>query len=413
MREAMIRYASATLLVATAVLSQGLHAGNPSVVNEQTVDQLVRALGDKNFKVRDSAARRLTELEAIPDLVNALKSSDPEVARLARKILDDLQRSATLRSLDHLRREAIRGEASRVIERFARWNGPDNDESSWQIIIDFAWDIADRAIKGHPAQDQFWPVGRSPIKSTNQYSPKKFDGQVVYLHSNERVTYSKPLTGYVRANGIVFKSGSNPRGVFVSCDGMELQRDLLFHSIVLVVGRARFDSQLFNSIVICDGDVELGSGLSNSVVIASGSVKYLDAVGSSVIVSSSSISTPDKRRAPVSKVVFRENEPNPFGFAKWFTTAEAGLDVATEKGGVRVEKLRVGKLPAKSGLKVGDLVLSLDGTKIDSTEKFRQRLLRGVVNEHCILMVKRDDRIFDIKLDFRAEELAAKQKKDR
>lgn len=395
------------VMVFTLIVPAELFAADRTTPDSQTIERLIADLGDKNFKVRDEAVRRLIELEPTSALKVALKSVDPEIARLAAKIMDNLDRLATARSLEKLRKETAEGASSRAIDRFARWKGPDNDEAAWQVVIDFAWDVANRATKNHPTENLFWLKDRSPPKNTKPYGPK---GLVDYVYSENRLALSKSITGFVRADGIVFKPGAKPIGVVVTSDGFEMGLELEYNTIILVAGSLRCGASLFNCILICDGEVELRSSVAGSIIVANGPVKYTSSIVGSVIVSSGTISSV---RKSIDRSVLRENEPNPFGFVKWFTPAEVGLEVATDKDGVRVERLQEGKLPTESGLKVGDLIVTLDGIKIDSTEKFRQRLLRGVVNERCILMVKRDDRMFDIKLDFRAEELAAKQKKDR
>src|SRR5262245_1953429 len=82
-----------------AISPFSLQAADPVVADEEKVKALIRELGDRNFKVRDNALRRLTELEPIEALRKALKSDDPEIARLAARILDDLDKAAIVRSL--------------------------------------------------------------------------------------------------------------------------------------------------------------------------------------------------------------------------------------------------------------------------------------------------------------------------
>ena len=97
-------------------------------------------------------------------------------------------------------------------------------------------------------------------------------------------------------------------------------------------------------------------------------------------------------------------------FVKWFTPSDIGLEVAG-KNTVTIAKLHDGKLPAKSGLKVGDQINAVDGSKVESAETFRRRLLRGVVNERCTLTVRRGDANLDVLLDFRADERAKEKAK--
>ena len=164
-RTFMLRTVLAIMGLAIAALSPS-RADERSPANEETINRLIDDLGAKDFKVRDAAARQLTDLEgtAIPALLKAQKSADAEVARLAERILDELDRAATRRSLDLLREEAKRGEASRVIDRFARWKGSEKDAESWQIAIDFAWDVAKRATKSNSALYERWLADKQMVK---------------------------------------------------------------------------------------------------------------------------------------------------------------------------------------------------------------------------------------------------------
>lgn len=397
------------LVIVTHLMVNGtiprVRAMGPTADDEKVVERYIRELGDKDFKVRADAVRRLTALEPYSALVRALKANDAEAARLAAQILNDLDRAATVRSLQKLPQETARGEVSRVTDRFARWKGPENDEKAWQINIDFAWEVANRAVKDFANEKQFWK-DRYPPRSTKPYGPK---GQVEYLYSKDALTASKSIIGFARADGIIFKRGAKPMGVFVSSNGLELGRDLVVNSTFLIVGALRCDATISNCILICDGAVELQSSVLNSVIVANGPVKYSSSVAGCTVISTSSIIA--TTRGSADRSVLRENEPNPLGFIKWFKPSEVGIEVVAAKDAVRVERLHDGRLPLKAGVKMGDLVTAIDGTKIESTETFRRRLLRGVVNERCNFTIKRGDSKMEVFLDFRAEERAKQNEK--
>lgn len=384
---------------------------NEAAAEEPEMEKLVRDLGSKDFRVRQSAMRRLTELEAVDALRQALKSDDPEIARLADRALKDLERSGWPRFVQKLKQESADGKASLAIDRFVRWNGPADDVASWQLMIDFAWDVANRATEKHPALVDGW-LSRSkvlPIQTTKQVSSDRGQKEL-FIRAHQPVTISDRFSGFVRAAGIkIERPGFTHRSVFMSSDGMESDSSL-HQSIILVAGPARIRGAC-HTILICDGDIEDAFVISGSVVIANGSVKCRSA-GNSVIVAAGTITSKYKRDDPLNaQTIWIENEPNPFGFIEWFSTAEVGLEVAAAKGSVKVAKLHDGKLPFKAGLKVGDIITAVDGTKVDSPDSFRRGLLRGVVNERCTLTVKRGDMSLDILLDFRAEERAKEKTK--
>jgi hypothetical protein len=377
----------------------------------ELIKGLIRDLGDQNFKVRDTAARALAEIEeAIPALIMARKGGDAEVARLAGRILEEFEKSAIRRSLDRLRIEAGKGEASRVIERFTRWEGPDKDAISWQIALDFAWEVARHSAKAIPSLYERWRADKGMLKSVMDFGPS-----AGFICSKGRLTLERGWDfGFVRANGIVCNFPVQvTQSVLVTSDGFEGQTRV-FQSIVLASGSVLIRSPVFDSILICDGEVELRNPISNCLVIANGAVKCPEAVGDSIIISSVKISADraKKRKAESARSnVYVENEATPFNFVKWFTTGEIGLEVSTATDAVRIDKLHDGKLPSKCGLKVSDLITAVDGGKVDSTETFRKLLRRGSVQDRCVLTVQRDGTPMELTLDFRAEERAAEKMK--
>jgi PDZ domain len=403
------RMALMLIVIALPLLFGEADAAAP---DDPEIEKLVRDLGSKDFRVRQGAGRRLTELEAFEPLRRALKSDDPEVARLADRALKNLERSGSPRFAQKLRREIADGKASLAIDRFARWDGPKDDAASWQLMIDFAWDVVKRATEKHLAPVDGWlsPSTVRLIKTVKQVSPERGQEEL-FIRARQPVTISDRFSGFVRAEGIkIVRHGFTYHSVFTSSDGMKADASIR-QSIILVAGPARIRGAI-NTILICDGDIDDSFTISHSLVIANGSVKC-DIAGQSVIVAAGKITSKYKRDDPLNaRTIWIENEPNPFGFIKWFTTSEVGLEVVAAKDAVRIEKLHDGQLPIKSGLKVDDIVTAVDGTKVDSPDTFRRGLLRGVVNERCMLSVKRAQQNLDIILDFRAEERAKEKAKD-
>ncbi len=381
---------------------------NVAAGEEPEIEKLVRDLRDRNFRVRQSAMRRLTELDAVEALRKALHSDDPEIARLAGLALKDLEKLDVPGSLQKLKREIADGKASLAIDRFARWNGPENDKMSWQLMIDFAWDITKRATKKHPVLISGWFSKREPIRSTKTFDGYRLDPwELLFIHSRNRFVLSELRYGCVRAEGIEAMGRGYLKGVLVSSDGIRLRLGggSQSQSILFISGQASV-TEVSDTILICDGDLQVDRTITTSIVVAK-SVKCFGA-SNSVIAASGSITS---RQAKDPTASWLENEPNPFGFIKWFTVAEVGLEVAAASDAVKIEKLHDGKLPRKAGLELGDVITAVDGTKVDSPESFRRRLLRGVVNEYCTLTVRRGGKSLDVPLDFRAEERAKEKVK--
>src|SRR5205807_1828657 len=126
-------------------------AENPAAGEAETIAGLIHDLGDKNFKVRDAAVRRLTEIDAAETALKApCVSSDCEIARLAGRILDERQKAEIARTLRFIRRELERGEVDRAVERFVAWKGSEGDAVSWQLVMDLGWEVHGRAAELRP-----------------------------------------------------------------------------------------------------------------------------------------------------------------------------------------------------------------------------------------------------------------------
>ncbi|MHB1424724.1 MAG: HEAT repeat domain-containing protein [Gemmataceae bacterium] len=101
-----------------------------TVSNETRIKELVRRLGDDEFKAREEASRQLVMLgpRVRPFLRAALKDSDPEIVRRAQECLERIAQGATATSL---------AAAVRVLARNARAE-PGNDKvNAAAVLLDY------------------------------------------------------------------------------------------------------------------------------------------------------------------------------------------------------------------------------------------------------------------------------------
>jgi S1-C subfamily serine protease len=145
------------------------------------------------------------------------------------------------------------------------------------------------------------------------------------------------------------------------------------------------------SVIVCDGDFTVDL-LIGCVVIARGDVRCKNRAENCRIIASGSVNVGGKEYERSSQI--KQNEPKPLGFVKWFDPADVGVVVESGKDGVRVKKVDETKPFAKAGVKEGDLITVLGGTKAESPDAFRRRLRTAVVmEEELTLELRRDGKI--------------------
>lgn len=382
--------------------------GQPAVEPVSTPDgirALISQLGSSRYQERDQAARRLAQLdESAPFLREAIQSRDEEVARLAKKALAEIRARIRPREICRFQALGKAGHVDRMLAGLVEWDGASDDVGLWQGTLDAVWSLADRAMAADVERDQSKALKESPPRALKQ-TPKELlvePGDAAQAAFGLRLVRT-PTPLRLRDFG----------GAALALESVSVDRRL-DRAIVLAEGPVKCKGTIRNSIIICCSDVEAGIEILNSVIVARGSIKCPLHVKDSILVASGKVDTsrglvPGQRETNC----IREEDATPLGLVKWFTPADVGLEVTPAKDSVRVEKLHDGKLPARAGLKVGDLITAVDRGKVDSAETFRKLLRRGSVQDRCVLTVKRGDETLDVTLDFRAAERDAEKKKDK
>ncbi len=371
-----MKYCLATALLLAGMVRLALPGGQTETLSgggaseEKTIEELVRELGSDRFAVRDAAVRKLMALdEAAPRLREALKSPDPEVARQAALILDELARRRAGRLLEKAKRLAEAGEIDLLVETLVRERGLE-EEASLQVVTGLAaklvelgkppFTTTDRQRRDERGMGDF----RRYIAAIN---PQRVAGRAPVIHeAGQYMVRGEEVT--VRANisnSLVLSSGS-------------VRTEIIISSVIFAGGDVSVRA-LNNAVVVCDGDFTVRETAHRCLVVARGSVVCLeDMIYDCVVFAGKDVRTPKKSYPTISRSQVKENEPAPWGFVKFFDPARAGITVkdVEEGGGVRVEAAAPGKPFAQAGLQAGDLVVAVDDTPARSAEAFR-RLLRG------------------------------------
>src|SRR5262245_58880095 len=111
--------------------------GNEPAPPEPDAAQLVRDLGSADFETREAATRRLLEWETPPPALRAaLKSGDPEMARRATRIINEITRREENTAFGKLTEFARRGEIDRLAELLVRRPKWADEDACWQALVD-------------------------------------------------------------------------------------------------------------------------------------------------------------------------------------------------------------------------------------------------------------------------------------
>lgn len=334
---------------------------------QKIIEQLVEQLGSKEFKVRDDAARKLREMDdALPLLERILPTAELEVRRRAELLIAVIRQRMTEQAIQRilalLKERAIEDVIDDMVLNKAA------DDSTWRALLALSDGICDGANKDSGKR---W---RLPLDFLKFPIVIKGEHAEQYQLSNERL-----LADTFTCDGFISKS-------IVFCRGRVSVRTGIADAIVFANGdvRVKYDvypGTIMGCLIVCEGDL-VAHTVHNSIVITRGTVKELGTKSNSVII---------------------ERAQNPLAFLKLFETAQAGIEVSTDKVGVRVDKVDGEKVFGKAGVKQGDLILEVGETKIASADQFRilvRRALREKTEQ--LLKIQRAGQILEMKVQFAA-----------
>ncbi len=400
----MTRFLLSCTLPALGVLAT-LGLASPAVPRPSTqaeppaeVAELIRQLGDKRPAVREAATRRLLELKnAAPALRAALKSPDPEIARRAAWILEELGRRPGRQALARLTEHAKNGELDQAVELFVWRSQWDDDKACWQVLTDLAADLIERGRKEFgaavPPSHKLLPVGDFS-RYLKVGRPPFFVGSHAFPAKVRRGNGE----GFVlRGKDVVVQAGAESAALIACAGSLQLRSGQLFYSVIYASGPVEMN-YLHNSVLVCDGDLKLRT-ISSSLVIVRGDVHCTSSggVGNSLVIMSGRFHL--GKYAELAKTAdLRERQTKFLDFVKFFEPSQAGIAVEAAKSGVRVKTVEASKPFAKAGLQVGDVITAVDKQATADPEIFRRQLRSALAREAFTLQVTRGDESRQIRI---------------
>ena len=279
-----------SLLAALGLAS--LYSGRAGGPATQQVDDLIQQLGDKRPKVREAATRRLLELEqVVPALRAALKSPDPEVARRAVWILEELRRRPEQRALARLKEHANNGEVDQAVELFVSRLKWEEENACWQTLTGLAARLIERGRKEFggmiPRPDEFFPAGDFDRYVKAARPPILVGSSRVWPYAGKQA--GEGMGFVLRGTELLVAGGHAPRAL-IACGGslrvIYNVPDHLFLSVIYATGPVEM-GRLTDSLLICDGDLKAQT-ISSSLVFVRGDVycAHDGGVGNSLVIMS-------------------------------------------------------------------------------------------------------------------------------
>ncbi|MCI0701574.1 MAG: PDZ domain-containing protein [Planctomycetia bacterium] len=414
-----------------AVVFVGIANGDPIPVapppREVWIEELVRRLGSEDYQEREDATKKLASLN-LPEpplvLLRALESPSPEVRLRADEAIRAIRVRATNSMLKTGRAFASKGRIDLLVAATASWKLNAEDDRLWQPALD----LASMVVK--KAEFAWWPPAACPngfgsvAGFRESFHPRFIRSDQPHQHEKLRRA-GDPQSYY--PSGIMTPGVSSPLGLV---DNIIVSRGdvgpvaRIDYSVVYANGDVTVVGYLANTILICDGDVTIEDHISNALVVARGNIRAGSfATGSTLVVGGTikcGLPNPaEKKVANVGKEnlgpppikgmfvgradkrfanVIEEKQTNPLGFITFFELSRIGLEVKVADGAVKVAAIAAGKPSEKAGVKVGDIILEVNGKKPTDAESLRRLLRDALAIADATVKLQRGDKTETLKV---------------
>lgn len=397
------------ILVGEAVAARG---GDPAVPGqpsrgEQRLEELIRQLGSPRYRIREAAAKELTDRpDTVPALERALKSPDPEVVHQAERILGRKREFQRRRALERAVAWGKAGRADLMIDALVMWDGPKDSEEYWQTVIDLAHHLI------RPAEERY-------IKAHNRGLIVGDPDDCPFLRRVYKDLHGMNLEAILYRSGEVVDEDKRPGGDWVGyarCGRARFANYITASAVVASDSVALSGPR--SSIILANGDVDICEA-QHGIIIAGGTIRaresspFFRLTGSLVVArkwephskyndfTHSVLLCAERYERPLKKVRFAVEKSiiedgKPLDFFKWFDPIEVGVRVKEHDKELVIDRVAPGKPFARAGLKAGDVIVEVDGQKTDTAERFRGLLRKGVVREKAIVKFRRDGKAQEV-----------------
>lgn len=356
------------------------------------IAKLIEQLGSDKFAEREAAGRKLAEMDDVPAALEAvIMSGKPETARRAKAI------AAQIRERNH----------DRYIDRLIT-----------QINAEGLDLFVDRMVlKPDYATDDRWAAAVG-LAQKLAADAGKLGG----------IGFNATTTDWTKMRVLVKLPPTVVRESRVLIEGLNGSYNGIWNCFVLVGGSVSRLTSIQNSIVFVCGDFEGCTGLTNTLLICTGKVGYITSVQNSIVLAGGTFDGSTSARGSLFDVKgvgrhtsaidcvyvnlkevmgarpgdnkFVETEKGPFQALKFFDPASLGVTTTLADGETRAATVTANSTFARAGLRPGDELLSIGGTKWNTKDEFHRLQRRALLNESAKVRVRRGDRVLELVISF-------------
>lgn len=362
------------------------------------VAALVRKLGSEDFAEREEATRRLANLSVDappPELLTAAKSANPEVRDRAGKALKALRERITYNQLTRGPRFAKQGRFDLYVASTATTDFKTEDPRLWEPALDLGRRLiakaemtGDRRPHGCPALCKDFPAYRA------SRFPRLIRTDGVYARSEKDTLI---LFGAIQAAGVAEPQSMH---ALIVSRGPVGAKGVIRQSLVLATGDVTSGDDMSDSVVICDGDVRVGGHMGTCLVIARRKITIGGRADACTLIAGETITIikPPERAIEGFENIIKEKETNPLGYITFFELSTVGVEAKAAEKVVKVTSITDGKPFANAGVRVGDIILEVNGKKPDSPESLRRLLRDALAIGDATLKLQRGDKTETVKV---------------
>jgi len=386
---------------------------------KQKISELINQLGVDKYRDRESAHQALLARDdAYPELRRALPTLNAEAQRRVRLILTEFDRRRVKLFLQY-------GREGRV-DLFIEWSsliGKNVDpEIYWQCALDIAWNLLKQSRNETEIRD--WekyspaPTYERFLKDRPRFINENDTLETALLPTHLTIRNSSEIKGNDVRNSLLVSAGSARLDQFVS------------HNILFTLGDVKVNRGMKN-LIVTDGNVDMRSS-NDDVIAAHGKTSIVIDLRSRRIRGQpiGRRAIPSDRRNEESEydLLYRPGEPprrifvpplegidGPDGLAdesptrrsamiRFFEVADIGIGLADDDE-PRVTSMEANSPLAKAGLKLGDVIVAIDGTNVDNASAARRNLRRSFVRCGAEVSVNRDGKPVSLDVTFYGWEL--------
>ena len=366
---------------------------------------------------RDEAAQALAKLpEAEPYLRFAtLLGGDKRLVAVHTKQLAAIDQ----RNIARAEKWLANGRIDLIVEAVCLARTDAAADALTEPLITFSARTADQPPKvAKPAGGK---LPRPEAASKSMAERAKIKGLVRLTGEEVKLARGNKLSGAVVRAGRFDSEPIIVGSIVVVRDEWKIREPILrFHDTIAFTNADIVLCPMSRCIVVIDGDVTQwgestgGCRIDDSVVIARGSIgpAWIHAHGPDVscvwsdrgieiatpealsglaLLSGGAIKTDVDTKTEQPRVVKEKLKENPFG-VRFFETKDVGAEVEADEDGVRIASLAPNSPLAAQGLRVGDVVVRINDTEIDSVKEFRRELRRSVVCGAGVFWLKGEGR---------------------